>query len=315
VKDPLKARRVWGALDEVFKRFICPTFIDCRVVLQRPNLQVKGWQGFDQYFQIDAAEIVVFNGQRIDDSRLLKKGGISLIKSPHSDGRVEHAWCESYFVEAKELVIEYSDKGIVKGMSAKQNFNLSFERLLHQNEVQEVYPEVEYDRHLRIRSAMTPIVLKAYRDEYLQICRMIFHNFQYDDLMDRILIHDFEVVRSFDPAPISFFLDFAELNIFAMSETQPQPLARITMRPLRLKWIREGTTMNIELDLFSEVCTMFHYVECEDGCIEERGFVGDLKRKVRHRLMGNDDGFHLDRTFYQDVQHDLKQEFTMYEFP
>lgn len=55
---------------------------------------------------------------------------------------------------------------------------------------------------------MTPIILKAYRDEYLEICRMIFHNFQYDDFMDRIYIHDFEVVRSFDPSPISFYLDF-----------------------------------------------------------------------------------------------------------
>ena len=80
---------------------------------------------------------------------------------------------------------------------------------------------MEYNRELRIRSAMTPIVLKAYRDEYLQICRMIFHNFQYDDFLDKILIHDFEVVRSFDPAPISFFLDFEAVSIFAMSVTQP----------------------------------------------------------------------------------------------
>lgn len=96
---------------------------------------------------------------------------------------------------------------------------------------------------------MTPIVLKAYRDEYLQVCRMIFHNFQYDDQMDKLLIHDFEVVRSFTPSPISFFLDFTEVRIFAMSSLQLQPLAQICMNRMRLKWIREPS-MNIELDIF-----------------------------------------------------------------
>jgi vacuolar protein sorting-associated protein 13A/C len=97
---------------------------------------------------------------------------------------------------------------MTKGMSNSINFNLSFERLLHSIEVKEVFPDVEYDRSFKIRSAMTPLVLKAYRDEYLEICKMIFHNFQFDDFKDKLYIHDFEVVRSFDPAPISFFLDF-----------------------------------------------------------------------------------------------------------
>lgn len=29
--------------------------------------------------------------------------------------------------------------------------------------------------------------------------------------MDKYYIHDFEVVRSFDPSPISFFLDFIDV--------------------------------------------------------------------------------------------------------
>lgn len=93
-------------------------------------------------------------------------------------------------------------------MSNLLHYNLSFQRLLHFNEVKEIYPEVEYDRSIKIRSAMTPLVLKAYRNEYLEICKMIFHNFQYDDFKDKLYIHDFEVVKSFDPAPIFFYLDF-----------------------------------------------------------------------------------------------------------
>lgn len=53
---------------------------------------------------------------------------------------------------------------------------------------------------------------------------MIFHNFQFDDFKDKLYIHDFEVVRSFDPSPISFYLDFTEVSIFAMSRRQIEPL-------------------------------------------------------------------------------------------
>lgn len=73
------------------------------------------------------------------------------------------------------------------------------------------------DRSIRIRSCMSPTVLKFYRKEYLEICKMIFHNFTNDDLKDKLYIHDFEVVRNFEPAPISFFLDFEDVSIFALS--------------------------------------------------------------------------------------------------
>lgn len=46
---------------------------------------------------------------------------------------------------------------------------------------------------------------------------MIFHNFTNDDLKDKWYIHDFEVSRSFEPAPIIFYLDFENVSIFALS--------------------------------------------------------------------------------------------------
>lgn len=74
------------------------------------------------------------------------------------------------------------------------------------------------DRSIRIRSAMSPIILKLFRKEYLEICKMIFHNFTNDDFKDKWYIHDFEVARSFEPAPISFWLDFFDISIFALSK-------------------------------------------------------------------------------------------------
>jgi vacuolar protein sorting-associated protein 13A/C len=75
----LKARRVWGDLDFILKKFICPTFVDFRATLRHPLLQIKGWWQFDQYFQVDASTIDIFNAQREDQSRLLRKGGTKLI--------------------------------------------------------------------------------------------------------------------------------------------------------------------------------------------------------------------------------------------
>ena len=55
--------------------------------------------------------------------------------------------------------------------------------------------------------------------------------------------------------------------------------------------------MNIELDIFSEVCTMYHYVE-EGDFIVEKGFVGDLMKNKYHRLQGDDGKVLLDQAFY-----------------
>lgn len=46
----LKAKRVWGDLDQIFKKFICPTFLDMRICLKNPLLVVKGWLHFKEYF-------------------------------------------------------------------------------------------------------------------------------------------------------------------------------------------------------------------------------------------------------------------------
>lgn len=133
---------------------------------------------------------------------------------------------------------------------------MSFERLLHYNEVKEIYENVEYDRSIRIRSAMSPVILKLYRQEYLEICKMIFHNFTYDDQSDKLFIHDFEVARSFEPAPISFWLDFQHISIFALSKKQDAPLISVRMEQMRLEWLRSA---DVELNLFGKTICMYHY--------------------------------------------------------
>ena len=65
---------------------------------------------------------------------------------------------------------------------------------------------------------------------------------------------------------------------------------------MRLKWLRDKD-MNIELDLFSEICNMSYYSVADD-IIEERGFVGNLTRYIKHKLQGDDGKLELDKTFF-----------------
>ena len=67
------------------------------------------------------------------------------------------------------------------------------------------------------------------RDEYLELIRMIFHNFTFDDFKDKLFIHDFDVMALLDPAPISFFLDFYDLTIIPMCTRTKLPYASITL--------------------------------------------------------------------------------------
>ncbi|CAD8061213.1 unnamed protein product [Paramecium primaurelia] len=267
----LKAKRVWGDIEQIQSKYICPTFIDLRIVINKPLAIIKGWPHFSEYFQLDCEVVEVYNKQYIDMSRLLQKGGISLIQSIEQwmpDGRIIKAWSEAYCIEGHNMQIQYYENGINQ-VSSLFEFNLSFERALHYFEINELYDNVKMDRSIRIRSCMSPILLKLYRKEYLEICKMIFHNFTNDDLKDKLYIHDFEVSRSFEPAPISFWLDFEDISIFALSKKSEQPLVQINMKQMRLEWLKET---HIDLNLFSQLISMYNYDEYNN----EFGFVGEL---------------------------------------
>lgn len=45
------------------------------------------------------------------------------------------------------------------------------------------------------------------------------------------------------------------------------------MNKLRLKWLKD-VNQNIDLDLFGEICQIYHYEKLGDG-FEEKGLVGD----------------------------------------
>ena len=102
--------------------------------------------------------------------------------------------------------------------------NLSFERLLHFNEINELFDNVKHDRTIRIRAYLTPLLIKLFRKEYLEICKLIFHNFNYDDTRYPWFVHDFVAARSFEPPPISMFLDFEQISLMALSRMQPTPI-------------------------------------------------------------------------------------------
>ena len=58
-----------------------------------------------------------------------------------------------------------------------------------------------------------------------------------------------------------------------MSRRQIEPLCQVFMDKLRLKWLKD-VNQNIDLDLFGEICQIYHYEKMGDG-FEEKGLVGD----------------------------------------
>ncbi|CAK86161.1 unnamed protein product (macronuclear) [Paramecium tetraurelia] len=267
----LKVKRVWGDVDLIQSKFICPTFIDIRIVLTKPLIILKGWPEFQEYFQLDCDVLKIYNKQEVDMSRLIKGGGIELIQSNEQwmpDGRIKEAWNEAYCIEGHNMQIQYYENG-VNQVSSLFEFNLSFERVLYYFEIKDLYDNVEMDRSIKIRSCMSPMILKLYRKEYLEICKMIFHNFTHDDFKDKLYIHDFDVVNQFEPAPISFWLDFENLSIFALSKKSEQPLVQINMKQMRLEWLKET---DVYLNLFSQWISMYNY----DKFNNEFGFLGEL---------------------------------------
>ncbi|CAD8067129.1 unnamed protein product [Paramecium primaurelia] len=267
----LKVKRVWGDIDLIQSKFICPTFIDLRIVLNKPLIIIKGWPHFSEYFQLDCDVLDIYNKQYIDMSRLLQKGGISLIESKEQwmpDGRITESWSEAYCIEGHNMQIQYYENGINQ-ISSLFEYNLSFERVLYYYEINELYNNVQMDRSIKIRSCMSSLILKLYRKEYLEICKMIFHNFTNDDFKDKLYIHDFEVVRQFEPAPILFWLDFEDISIFALSKKSEQPLIQINMKQMRLEWLKDT---NIDLNLFSKLINMYNYDEFNN----EFEFLGEL---------------------------------------
>jgi len=72
---------------------------------------------------------------------------------------------------------------------------MHWEKLMNWNEIFLIWPEIKdiTVRGMYITSGMSPLILKVFRDEYLDLVKMIIHNFTYDDKSDWMFHHNHEI--------------------------------------------------------------------------------------------------------------------------
>ncbi len=140
--------------------------------------------------------------------------------------------------------------------------------------------------------------MKLSRDEYLEIIRMIFHNFSYDDFKDKLFIHDYEVMALLEPGPISFFLDFVDITIYPMCSKTKLPYAAVTLKQMRLKWLRDKK-YNVILDLYAKEITISYFEPSNNPDeLVEKGITGDIQLKQIIKLKGAKQNFQIDSGIY-----------------
>lgn len=61
---------------------------------------------------------------------------------------------------------------------------------------------------LQLQSAITPLALRINRQQYLNLIKMICHNFSFDDGSDRLFVHDFDILKLFEPSNTYSFYCF-----------------------------------------------------------------------------------------------------------
>jgi hypothetical protein len=90
-----------------------------------------------------------------------------------------------------------------------------------------IFPEIcgskKVDRGLKIRSAISPVVMKVNRREYMNIVKGIMHNFTFNDNWDEWFQHNFFVNKKNKPNTISFNLDFPLINLYGINLYSQQP--------------------------------------------------------------------------------------------
>lgn len=65
---------------------------------------------------------------------------------------------------------------------------------------------------------MTPLNLELLRSDYLYFNSVFFHNLTFDDRMDSLFIHDFQVYKNFAPTEIRYMIYLPTLTLNMKSD-------------------------------------------------------------------------------------------------
>ena len=68
------------------------------------------------------------------------------------------------------------------------------------------------DNSYIIKGAISPIILRIYREDYLFIIKTVFYNLTYDDFRDNLYIYDFAIVSKYELSKFYYFFSLTKNN-------------------------------------------------------------------------------------------------------
>ena len=266
-----------GGMEEVLERLNYATFLYLCISFEQPVILMKPTPDSEDYIELTMSRINLESDQYVNQSRFVEKApGKELDRQG-----IPELWCENYRIQATDLHIYLNKKSEKKTeLAIPVNLNLSVEKVLMSEEllwliaIKGLRESLSVNITYIIKGLVSPIILKLYRDEYLFIIKMLFHNVTYDDYKDKWFIYDFDIVSLYDPTPITFQLDFLNITLFAMHSKTNMPFSSISMTNMRLKWVRDKQ-FNVDVYVFGQGFSSNYFELCDDR-MHEKGFIGNI---------------------------------------
>ena len=182
-------------IPEVLKTIKRPKFMDLKVCLEKPRIHLKARGDSDEYLVIDLGMIEINSVRNLRPERI-KNEEKSVKCKVNDEPELKEILCESYCIWMRDMGLKLVKNGKDYDMSMPFHFNFSFERPMFMDEYKHCYWDLEIDNTMLMRSKILPLVLALHQNDYLLIMRTLFFNITYDDLLDRFMIHDFEMNMS-----------------------------------------------------------------------------------------------------------------------
>lgn len=269
-----------GEDEEVLQRLNYPSFLYIRISFEQPVILLKPTPSSEDYIELIMSKVFVESDQYNNKSRLIEKKPVE---------EFPEVWCENYRIEALDLHIYLNKKGEKKTeLAIPVLLNLSVEKILMSEEIlwllgkKGIQKTVSLNNNYIIKGLLSPIILKLYRDEYLFILKMLFHNITFDDFRDKWFIYDFDIVSHYEPTPITFQLDFLNITLFAMHSKTNMPFSSISMQNMRLKWVRDKQ-FNVDVYVFGQGFSSNYFTSYNNELIE-KGFIGNIGKYEEYEV-------------------------------
>lgn len=152
-------------------------------------------------------------------------------------------------------------------------YNLSWERLLFNNEYMNIFPELALSTHFNIKSLLPHMTFRMTHCDYLYLCAVLMHNFAFDDGADYLFIHDWVIYKQFAPTEIRFLLEVGDLDLLLLEDEGVS--ARIRLERAQCDFIMEQNTRK-NIRLVAKFIEFFDIVMVE-GVPTEKAIIGHLE--------------------------------------